>query len=411
MDGVMHMRMARWACRKVEDKYPVWGAHIEDAAISSTYPDAYIFGEDAKDKSGWDPLWRELDQIPTEQGPRPAQTIFDTLRLRETYPIVFRYLIHLSVESLRASRDELGVKAAGTLSHLIGDTVQAAHTTDNRMVTAMYPMGSWRYMTHAFMEAVFAELPDSVPYAPRLLADSEEMLCWRLCEELEKDKRLSIGEIPNLMGALRRGDQRAAEESAYRSAMTGAQLLADVMLTLSRLADGTAKDVGAIDLAGLEPLACDVDNMFNYEPMIDLIPGERFDSPTALDIGEGDTHGLCLLPMMAPSYQGRREAWVAYTLPGCGLTAFEARLGIQRFHAPERIPFHARGNETSVFFEIRLDDQCVWRSEAIDETTPPTPVHVPLGSAKKLTIYVCDTRVCDPLTKFVYPVVEKPRLI
>ena len=163
MDGVMHMRMARWACRKVEDKYPVWGAHIEDAAVSSTYPDAYIFGEDAKDKTGWDPLWRELDQIPTEQGPRPAQTIFDTLRLRETYPIVFRYLIHLSVESLRASRDELGVKAAGTLSHLIGDTVQAAHTTDNRMVTAMYPMGSWRYMTHAFMEAVFAELPDSVP--------------------------------------------------------------------------------------------------------------------------------------------------------------------------------------------------------------------------------------------------------
>ena len=233
MDGVMHMRMARWACRKVEDKYPVWGAHIEDAAISSTYPDAYIFGEDAKDKSGWDPLWRELDQIPTEQGPRPAQTIFDTLRLRETYPIVFRYLIHLSVESLRASRDELGVKAAGTLSHLIGDTVQAAHTTDNRMVTAMYPMGSWRYMTHAFMEAVFAELPDSVPYAPRLLADSEEMLCWRLCEELEKDKRLSIGEIPNLMGALRRGDQRAAEESAYRSAMTGAQLLADVTAALS----------------------------------------------------------------------------------------------------------------------------------------------------------------------------------
>ncbi|MDD7367834.1 MAG: hypothetical protein PUG91_11155, partial [Clostridiales bacterium] len=99
MDGVMHMRMARWACRKVEEKYPVWGAHIEDAAVSSTYPDAYIFGEDAKDKTGWDPLWRELDQIPTEQGPRPAQTIFDTLRLRETYPIVFRYLIHLSVES------------------------------------------------------------------------------------------------------------------------------------------------------------------------------------------------------------------------------------------------------------------------------------------------------------------------
>ena len=64
-----------------------------------------------------------------------------------------------------------------------------------------------------------------------------------------------------------------------------------------------------------------------------------------------------------------------------------------------------------MFFEIRLDDQCVWRSEAIDETPPPTPVHVPLGSAKKLTIYVCDTRVCDPLTKFVYPVVEKPRLI
>ena len=345
MDGVMHMRMARWACRKVEDKYPVWGAHIEDAAISSTYPDAYIFGEDAADKSGWDPLWRELDQIPTEQGPRPAQTIFDTLRLRETYPIVFRYL------------------------------------------------------------------PDSVPYAPRLLADSEEMLCWLLCEELEKDKRLSIAEIPNLMGALRRGDQRAAEESAYRSAMTGAQLLADTMLTLSRLADGTAKDVEPIELAALEPLACDVDNMFNYEPMIDFIPGERFDSPTALDIGEGDTRGLCLLPMMAPSYRGRREAWAAYALPGCGLTAFEARLGVQRFHAPERIPFHARSNETSVFFEIRLDDRCVWRSGAIDETTPPTPVRVPLGSAKKLTIYVCDTRISDPLTKFVYPVVERPQLI
>ena len=64
MDGRMHQRTAAWACRHVQD--PVWEKYIEQVSEAGTYPDAYVFGEAAPDKTGWDRWWRELTLIEHE---------------------------------------------------------------------------------------------------------------------------------------------------------------------------------------------------------------------------------------------------------------------------------------------------------------------------------------------------------
>lgn len=410
MDGRMHRKTAAWACLHVKDD--VWRRYISEVSEAGTYPDEYIFGEDAEDKTGWDRYWRELVLLPCDGGLRPMHRIYDTLRLRETYPGVIRYLAALSVNAFREGNEELAVKAGGVLTHLVGDTIQPAHTTDNRLVTKMWPQERYgtRFMTHTFMELVLCDLDSSVPYEPRTLGTDLDSFVWRLTEELESGKQESIGEIPILMDAILKHDDDAARVSAERTALNCARLDADVLHTLSAIAAGSAKAEPQIEMIRLCPCEVDVDNMFNYEPMINYLPSKSFDHGTRLDIGEGDTDGICLLPMMAQSFLEVRKAFARYWIENSGYERFSCKVGIQRFVLPEDVPFHARGNETPVYFEIRLDGKTVWRSEPVQDGDAPVAVEVSLDDAKEIELYVRDARDPNPLTRFVYPVFANPVL-
>lgn len=408
MDSRMHRKTAAWACKHAGAQ--VWLDWIDEVSEAGTYPDSYVFGEDAPDKTGWDRYWRELVQIPHAGKRIPMHRIYDTVCLRETYPEVIRYLVHLALEAFRQGNEELGAKAAGVLTHLTGDTIQAAHTTDNRLVTMMYPQKNMRYMTHCFMELVLCDLDDSEEYAPRTLAQDEDGLVWRIAEEMENGRRKSVGEIPNLMGALLRGDTQAATESAKRSASDCARLNADILHSLSEIVAGTARMDPVLSLTKLSPVDVDVDNMFNYEPMIDYLPGQRFDHPTRLDIGKGGVDGICLLPMMAQSYLDVRKAYATYSIEHSGYRCFACEIGIQRFRTPDEVPHYSRANETPAIFEIWLDGQVAYRSQPIQDGDAPVPVRLNLGTAREITLYVRDAREPNPLTRFVYPVFALPVL-
>ncbi len=412
MDGRMHRRTAAWACGHVRDG--VWKKHVQAVSEAGTYPDAYVFGEAAPDKTGWDPRWRELTLIEHEGRMITIHRVFDTLRLRETYPKVIRKLVGLALEAFRKGDEALAVRAGGVLTHLVGDTVQPAHTTDNRLVTLMWPQARYntRFMTHPFMELVLCEIDENIPYEPQTLGMDTDSFIWRLCERLEKEKTDQIGEIQILMNANFSHDTAAAAASAERTALAAARLDADIFHTLSVLSGRVpGRTEESVDMTELIWTDCDVDNMFNYMPMVNMIPSRSFEHGTLLDIGEGPTKGICILPMMAQSYPDIRKAEVTYDVHRCGYRFFSCRLGVQRFRSPDEVPYSARTNETSVRFELRLDGKTVWTSGPLTDRDPAVPVCIALENADKLTLFVRDTRGPDALTRFVYPVAAAPRLL
>lgn len=408
MNGYMHNEMTTWACRSAGAVDPIWQTDIAGTAKSSCYPDSYREGEADPKNVDWDPLWRELILIPQPDGTRrPVHSLIRTLRLRDSYPPLLKYEIDLAIRAFRNGQAELGRKAIGIISHIIGDTVQAAHTTDNVLVNQMYPQKNTRFMMHPFIEQVVSPLPYDEPYKPRILGDAD-LLVYRLTEELEAARRASIAEIPILLDGLLHHNPAQAQASAKRSALMGCKLIADTMATVSAIANRRQPAPAPFSLTELIPCEQDVDNMFNYEPMIDAIPSQHFDCPTQLNIGEGPVSGICLLPMMEACYPLVRQSYAAYRLPGKAYTTFSAWIGIQRFATPEEVPYYSRANETSAVFEVRLDDRTVYRSQPIDDTIAPVPVRIPLGNARKITLYVRDARDPNPQTKFVYPVFAKP---
>lgn len=411
MDGRMHRRTAAWACKHVQD--PVWRKYITEVSEAGTYPDAYIFGEAAPDKTKWDKWWRELTLIEHENRMMTIHRVYDTLRLRETYPEVVRMLVRLSLRAFREGNEELAVKAGGVLTHLVGDTIQPAHTTDNQLVTWMWPQARYntRFMTHPFMELTICEIDESIPYSPVTLGMNDDSFIWRLCERLEKGKMDQRGEIPILMDANFAHDTTAATASAERTALVAAQIDADIFNTLSVLSGRIPGKVEEqVDMTELIWTDCDVDNMFNYMPMVNMMPSSSFEHGTLLDIGEGPTRGISILPMMAQSYMGIRKAEVTYNVRKCGYKYFSCRLGVQRFASKADVPYTARTNETSVRFELRLDGKTVWTSKELTDQDPAVPVCIALDDAESLTIYVRDTRGPNALTRFVYPVIALPML-
>lgn len=411
MDARMHRKTSEWACRHASGE--LWRKYLSQISDASTYPDAYVFGEDAEDKTGWDPDWRELVLIPHQGRLTPMHRIYETVNLRQTYPEVVRYLVHLSLSAFRAGNEELAAKAAGVLTHLSGDTFQVAHTTDNRMVLQMYPFRpNERFMIHAYMEDVLCDIdPGEDGYQPRLLAADEDGLVWRIVEELEIGRVNSVAEIPIIMDALRSGDQETAVASATRSATACAKLNADIFHTINALITAAPQPEPALRLTDLVRADVASDNMFNYEAMFDYLPGQTWENSTQLDVGLGGTWGLSVLPMMAQSYRGLRDAWITYSVDGCGYSHFRCQVGIQHFHQDSEIPFHSRGNETSCIFELRLDGRTVYRSRPLSDQDEPETAEIPLENARELTLYVRDVRDPNPLTRFVYPVFAKPELV
>ena len=411
MNGYMHKQMTVWACLAAGKKNPVWLRDMEATAQASVYPDLCTAGEKDPNSSSWDPLWKPLILIPQEDGTKqPVHSVFVTQKLRETYPTVLRYEIELAVSAFRRGEEELGRKAVGIISHVIGDTVQAAHTTDNVLINWMYAQPDKRFNIHAFIEGTMSPLPYEEEYETRVMG-SISTLVWRLVEELEIARRKSIAEIPKLMDGLLYNHPQKAQASAKRSALLGCKLIADTMASVSAIVDGVSPFEPVVDLTELIPCAWEVDSMFNYEPMVNGMPSQDIDRMTQLDVGEGPVSGIALLPMLQGGYRQVRKSFASYILPGDPYKTFRTKIGLQRFSSPADIPKMSRANETKAVFEIQLDGTTVFRSVPLGDDMPPVAVIVPLAGAKVLTLYVRDAREPDPITKFFYPVFAKPEIL
>ena len=330
-----------------------------------------------------------------------AHKSFNPLKLRETYPAVSGFWLGRAFEKL-SKHDLAGAgRMLGCWSHLCGDTAQAAHLADERLIADLFPQQKTCYITHRTVEAISAELP-ALKHEPRILAQRIGELQWRAVEELAILQRGEKRELPVILNAIESGNRTAQEQSAARSAFHAAELLADVICTLLFLSKIPASGrYEAPDLRKLVPAEEFCDSYFNYRPMIDRIPGAGPYSPMPLDIGNGPEKGIAMLVYLAPGYEGIREAFAEYELPGDGsFRTFSVRCGLQR----------GAQNDTTCIFRVFLDGEKAAETPEIGKDSEPYVLSVDPGRAKRLRLSVTDARKDARETKFFYPVWASPQL-
>lgn len=390
MNNVMHDRISQCAANS-----SVIPKKLKEGILStSNAPDNYF----SAGKEDMPPEIAECLWIP---GHGIAHRAFDPLKLRETYPAVSGFWLEQAFEKL-SKRDYAGAgRMLGCWSHLCGDTAQAAHLVDERLIADLFPQKRTCYLTHRTVERISAELPD-LTRDPRLLARTPQELQWRAVEELAILQRGEKQELPVILTAIESGDLTMQEQSAGRSAFHAAELLADVIHTLLFLCEIPSRGkYDTPDLRRLVPVEEFCDSYFNYRPMIDRIPGNDCCSPLKLDIGEGPEKGIAMLVYLAPGYEGVREAFAEYVLPGNDVfRTFTVSCGLQR----------GVQNDTTCIFRIFLDGEKAAETPEIGPDTPPVTLNVDPGKAKRIRLSVIDARKDARITKFFYPVYVSPQL-
>lgn len=372
-------------------------ADAEYMIETSNYPDIF-WGLTANDqqKDSIDLEWRKYILAPEGN----VHQLMDPLRLRETFPSLIKFWIDAAMKALTENNSREAAGMFGCLSHLIGDTAQAAHLMDERIISDLFPQKNTCYMTHGTIERINGEIPD-IPYTPRLLGGCAAELEWRLLEELAILQQKEKAELPMIFMALENRDMTAAEESAGRSATHAAELLADAIHTAMLIDTGISPEkLSDIDLRLLLPCDQFCDSYFNFRIMIDQIPGTDIYQPLPLELSEGATPGIAMLPYLAPSFKGVREAYAEYLIPAGIFAEFTAKVGLNRV---------AR-NETPAVFEVWLDDVKAYESTPCDIQSPPLRISLPLGNASRIKLRVIDPRPDARQTKFIYPVWLNPIL-
>lgn len=399
MHGPMHIHIAEAAVDwLIGDCAAFWSPLREIIAKASNYPD--YFATDSKKNDQIDPDWREYIMIPAADNTL-THAMFDPLKLRETYPLMIKHWTAKIIEKIKSGDKEKVAKFIGTLSHIIGDTGQAAHTFDERPLKKLLPQGNKSFIFHTTMERVIGKI-EAPEYDTKHLGGSIEELNWRLLEELEILKQRSTAEVIPLLKAIMDEDDAAAEASASRSVTLCAELFADVLFSIWNIASGK-KDAlkNEFELQNLVPADQACDMLFNYEIMIDRIPGKTVKKALSLNLGAGDVHGIALLADMAPSHKGVRRAFVEYSIPAGVFKYFESEVGLN----------HHSLNETKALFEVKLDGKTVFTSEELGKDDSGLKIKIELANAKLLQLYVCDARPAPCDTKFFYPVFANPKLI
>lgn len=375
-----------------------WTPLKEIAAKASNYPDYFAAGEAGAKKNGQiDKDWREYNVVP---GVAVVHALIKPLELRDTYPPIINYWNAKVVENIKSGSGEKAAKFAGCLSHLVGDSGQAAHTFDERPLKKLIPHGDKRFIIHSTIEKVLGGIKKK-SYVPRNLGGSLDELNWRLLEELEILIYRNAAEVIPILTAIMNGDNKAAEASASRSLTLCAELFADLLFSQWNIASG--KNCGLenkLDLCAFIPLKQHCDMLFNYEIMTDRIPGKSIDDSVTLDLGMGDVRGIALLADMAPSFPKVRRAFVEYSIPVAVYKNFETEIGLNRNSV----------NETKAVFKIKLDGKTVFSSKPLSAEDPAVKVKIELGNARRLRLYVQDARPAPSDTKFFYPVFANPIL-
>jgi len=233
------------------------------------------------------------------------------------------------------------------------------------------------------------------------LGGSIDELNWRLLEELEILRHRNTAELIPILTAIMNGDDKTAEASASRSLTLCSGLLADLLFSLWSIACGKNSGLeNELDLCGLVPLKQYCDMLFNYEIMLDRLPGKTINDSIALNPGSGEVHGIALLADMAPHFSKVRRAFVEYSIPASVFKYFKTEIGLNR----------NAFNETKAVFKIKLDGKTVFSSKALSAEDPAVKVKIRLGNAKSLQLYVRVARPAPCDTKFFYPVFGNPVL-
>ena len=379
-----------------------WRPLRKTVAFASNYPDYFAAGDMSVEKNiQLDPDWLEYAMIPVDNDEFVVHAIFNPKAIRCSYPAPLNHWMTKSIAAIKSGDTERAAKFAGCISHIIGDTGQAAHVFEDQLLKQLMPQGDKCFVIHSTIEKVCGKIADA-EYAPRLLGATMAELCWRLIEELEMLKRRETGEVIPIMQAILPEDNAAAEASATRTAGHCAELFADLLFSLWAIASGkTDGAVDEFDLRRLIPVNQYCDMLFNYEIMLDHIPGREINRPLPLNPGtESDLPGICLLANMAPHFRNVREAFVEYSIPGGVFKYFTALIGLN----------HHALNQTSAVFKVELDGKTIFESDALDAETPLAKVKIELGNAKLLRLSARDSRRAPCDTKFFYPVFAIPRL-
>ncbi len=404
MNSICHKWISAGAVQALSgDAKKYWSGELELLEEASNFPDIFWPGENASPLYLQKyPEWKEYILLPLRDGVKNCHEAFDPQKLWETYPEILDYIVDKALESIIANDRLRAVKFAGILSHLIGDTGQAAHTSDPRIISALFQGRGDVYMIHTFMENnPLVEYPKH-EYHPKTLGDSAAELKWMLLQKMAVLKKNSMLTIVPIMNHMLAGNPEAAARYASDTVGECADLLADLLWTLFQIAHGEKNGSRSVSLRELEAETCFCDGMFNYLPQLDRCPGKSRGDSIPLDIGFGEQTGIALLPNLFPGFRERRTAFVQYPLPPGIFRYFKFSCGLNR---------RAERNETACVFEVYLDEKLCWASPPVTIGSPQTGICLPLENASSLRLLAADGRENSVQTKFFYPCFIKPELM
>ena len=404
MKAVQHIQIAERGIAGLSgDSFDFWCPQKELLKDASCFPD--IFWPGGKSDPEYlrkYPDWRDCILIPVGNHKINCHSAFDTLRLEETYPPVLEFLVASAVSAIREENHERAAKFAGVLSHIIGDTGQAAHVCDPRLLAPLFQKDGDCYLIHTFLENnPKIRFPKHFHQAEPL-GNSREEIQWRLLKRLQTLKRHSVGTVVPIMLAGLQNDWDEAGRHASETVAECADLFSDLLYSLFLAAQGRQVLSRPLSLLELEPEEYHCDGMFNFMPQKNFIPGNRFDQPVPLDVGRGAEKGFALLPDLTPGYQDTRKAFLDFSLPAKGFRLFSCDCGLNR-RAPK--------NETAAVFRIFLDGKPVWESPELDAEAAPCHAEVRLNGEGRLRLQVQDARRDALETKFFHPCFIAPELI
>jgi hypothetical protein len=304
------------------------------------------------------------------------------------------YLMSRSLESYRAGNLEDFIKFIGCLSHLFGDTTQAAHLGVDislGFIAQLMPkpdtpdFADFHY--HTSIEAVTGEC--GVLRSPQLLGTSLEESAWRLaqrCSQAVVDCRRFI--IP-ILQALFAGEQKKAEELAGPAVTIAAQLTVDALYTIVLLADDMIsseqrEQLAEIDLRLLQADAAFHDLVYGG-PVLDgnkdVPPNNAPITPGKLLMPDGSLQaikGIGVLPHSGMS--GPRECRMTYQLPVGVFQCFSALVGM---HAD-------LAKDGACDFVVEADGAEIYRSGRMTAQTAAQTIELDISTVKELTLKVED---------------------
>lgn len=372
---------------------------------ASAFPDVFWAGEKSNPEYLKKyPDWRDYIMIPVNGKMINCHSSFDPFRLEETYSAPVAFLMNSDIELMHKGNKEKAAKFAGVLSHIIGDSGQAAHVCDSALIAALFQKEDDCYLIHTFIENnPKISYPETVEYTPVLLGCSAEEAQWRLVKKIQTLKKQAMKVIAPIMTAGIAGDWEKAGIYAGEMVLKAAFVFADYLYTLHQLAFGEAKmECQSVFLTNLEPDAYLCDGMFNFMPQKNFIPGPDAYHSLPLDIGMGAQTGYALLPDLRPGFTGDRIAYIDFAIPENIFSTLSFSYGLNR---------NGGRNDTGAIFEVFGNGEKIWESEVFDIATPPQNASIGLSKdINKIRIQVKDARKDAFETKFFYPCCIEPQL-